>query len=303
MANERWIEEIENTSAEDHGREDLPGRSAEPKLKPMKKSLRYTLLISLVSTLTVGMRATPLDEDSTPAKPAPSEPAPNQEQPDVIAPNQTPPTPAETERVTPPQPAPEEPTPAIQQEQPAPQDVPPPAPAPETEPNPPATKEVSQPPGETTPPPTPVQNDVQIRPAGTNPATPAGEDFEGQRAEPRALACKVIVVDRVAQTVTVEMNGKLHLLKITPQVRIMKKGKLVTTDEITSGQEIVLLARALPNGTYEVVSVAIGPNKAQSQAAGNAYGFGRGDRVKDNPPYFNFPNPANKLGPVISPNQ
>ena len=128
-------------------------------------------------------------------------------------------------------------------------------------------------------------------------------------ADPQAIPAKVVVVDHAAKTMTIEVNGKLQLVKINPQVRIMKKGKLVPMNEITAGQSVVLLARPLQNGTFEVVSVAIGPVKDQAEAAGpggngrgRALGVGFGQRVKDNPPFFNFPNPANQLGPVVSAN-
>jgi hypothetical protein len=74
---------------------------------------------------------------------------------------------------------------------------------------------------------------------------------------------------------------------------------VVTLDEVTSGQQIVLLARPLDNGTFEVVSLAIGASKAQIEAAGNARS---NERNRARPAFGAFPNPANKFGPTISPN-
>jgi hypothetical protein len=117
-----------------------------------------------------------------------------------------------------------------------------------------------------------------------------------------ALSAKIVVVNKADRTVTVEIKGKLYLFKVTPSMQITKKGKGVTLDELASGQEISLVARELPDGNLEVVSVSVETNQVASEAAGKALGKGRGSRSKDNPPFGNFPNPANVGGPIISPN-
>jgi hypothetical protein len=132
-----------------------------------------------------------------------------------------------------------------------------------------------------------------------------------EAGESQAVACKIIVVDPVAQTITVETGGQLHLLKINPQAKIMRKGKLVTLDHVAPGQEVVVLVRPLNDGSIEVVSLAIGPSRAQIQAAGSN-NKGTASAPGINTAAANFPftvpgNPANNVGDnnpivVVSPN-
>ena len=253
-----------------------------PKTKAMKKILHHAILAGLFLLMTSGVTSFALADDE--GTPSPSEGTPDiQEQQDPAEPlseeiNSDTETDTNPIDVVPLEPLAEPVTdPAEETSE---YEVIP------TEVTEPVTPEIET---ETTP----------VEPTATTDPTPAVAV-----ADPQAIAAKVIVVDRAANTMTIEVNGKLQLVNITPQVRILNKGKLVTLDDITSGQSIVLLARPLDNGTYEVVSVAIGPAKGQAQAAGNgkALGVGWGQRVKDNPPFFNFPNPANSLGPVVSPN-
>lgn len=250
----------------------------------MKKILSPTILAGLFALMISGF--TPIvfaDEERTPA---PAEETPAQQEPAepiLDEPSDTEPVQEEIVPLEPPAEPSDVPAPEIYDEEVTPSETP-------------ATV------NETTPEVTEEQTVENVEePTATTDPTPVAAV-----ADPLAVAAKVIVVDRTASTMTLEVNGKLQLVKITPQVRILKKGKLVSLEEITSGQNIVLLARPLENGTFEVVSVAIGPAKGKAQPAGGsgkALGVGFGQRVKDNPPFFNFPNPANQLGPVISPNQ
>lgn len=248
---------------------------AQPILEAMKKILQHTILAGLFLLLTSGFAPfATADEEGTPV---PSDGTPIQEEPADTDTEIVPVESIPAEPLT-------EPTDEAFEE---PVEV-----APEYEVIPSETEETLT---ETT-----SATEETVQPTATTDPTPLPAV-----ADPQAIAAKVIVVDRTANTVTIEVDGKLHLVKITPQVRILKKGKLVLLDEITAGQNIVLLARPLENGTFEVVSVAIGPAKGQAEPAGGrgkALGVGFGQRVKDNPPFFNFPNPANQLGPVISRN-
>jgi hypothetical protein len=111
----------------------------------------------------------------------------------------------------------------------------------------------------------------------------------------------VVVVDRTAKTITVEAEGQLHLLKLEPEAKIMKKGKLVTLDDVVPGQEIVVLARTTSEGVIQVVSLAIGPAKGKEQTAGKENSIGRANpNAKANFPFLNYRNPAN-LGPAVTP--
>jgi hypothetical protein len=263
-----------------------PGRKsaqviAQPKLEAMKKILQHTILAGLFLLVTAGLAPFAMaDEEGTPV---PADGTPIQEEP------------ADTDTET----GPVEVVPAEPSNEPADESFE--EPVEETPEYEVVPAETQEPVTETAPATTETAvTEETIQPTATTDPTPVPAV-----ADPQAIAAKVIVVDRTANTMTIEVDGKLHLVKITPQVRILKKGKLVLLDEITSGQNIVLLARPLENGTFEVVSVAIGPAKGQAEPAGGqgkALGVGFGQRVKDNPPFFNFPNPANQLGPIISGN-
>lgn len=65
---------------------------------------------------------------------------------------------------------------------------------------------------------------------------------------------KVVVVNRAEQTITVDLNGKLYLFKMTPQVRIFRKGKPVRITDVTAGQKIRLVARRLDDGSLELAT-------------------------------------------------
>lgn len=65
---------------------------------------------------------------------------------------------------------------------------------------------------------------------------------------------KVLVVNRAEQTITVELNGKLYLFKMTPQARILRKGKSVRLTDVTAGQKIRVIARRLEDGSLQLAT-------------------------------------------------
>jgi len=65
---------------------------------------------------------------------------------------------------------------------------------------------------------------------------------------------KVVVVNRAERTITVELNGKLYLFRMTPQARILRKGKPVQLAEVTTGQKIRVIARMLDDGSLQLAT-------------------------------------------------
>lgn len=250
----------------------------------MKQSMQLTLVYGLVISLTVGsaLSARADDEqDKTPQEPPQIEQEQPADQPE------TPEQPQEPSETPQPTDTPEPANPPVKIDYDLLNLAEPPAqPTEETPAETPAPTPENNPPTETVVVP---DNTPSEPPQVPPPAAP----------EPQAVACKVVVVDPVARTITVEASGQLHLLKIDRQVKIMKKGKLVSLDDVVSGQEVVVLARTETDGTIQVVSLAIGPGKVPAQAAG------KGDTASGgykhpllNFPFSSFPNPAN-IGPVV----
>src|SRR5215470_5402412 len=68
--------------------------------------------------------------------------------------------------------------------------------------------------------------------------TPGSLTYEG----------KVIVVDRAAKTVTVEIQKRLYLFKFGPTATVMRKGKKVLLEEIVAGQQVTLKLTETPSG-------------------------------------------------------
>lgn len=81
---------------------------------------------------------------------------------------------------------------------------------------------------------------------------------------------KIMVINRAEQTVTIEINGKLHLFKVNPQVRVLRKGKPVSIQDIIPGQRISLVARTLDDGSLQLLSLGLDPNAVTAEPAGAA---------------------------------
>src|SRR5256885_4815360 len=83
---------------------------------------------------------------------------------------------------------------------------------------------------------------------------------------------KVVVVDREAKTVTVEIQKRLYLLKLSATTRILRKGKRVSIDDVITGQEITVQLVEGPGGEVLVAKLFIGPVTTEAAEAA-----GRGD--------------------------
>jgi hypothetical protein len=79
---------------------------------------------------------------------------------------------------------------------------------------------------------------------------------------------KVVVVDRGANTVTVEIEKRICLFKINPDTVILSAGKRVTLKEVTSGQPVTLELSQGPAGEVLVTSATVTSSKTETEAAG-----------------------------------
>ncbi len=79
---------------------------------------------------------------------------------------------------------------------------------------------------------------------------------------------KVVVVDREAKTVTVEIQKRLYLLKLSAATRILRNGKKVSINEVITAQEITVQLMEGPGGEVLVTRLFIGPPSEESEAAG-----------------------------------
>ena len=98
------------------------------------------------------------------------------------------------------------------------------------------------------------------------------DDAKQKQAKPaqQNFTCsgKVVVVDREAGTVTVEVQKRLYLLKLSTESRILRKGKRVSISDLVTGQEITVELVEGPDGAVLVARLFIGPATAETEAAG-----------------------------------
>ncbi len=97
-----------------------------------------------------------------------------------------------------------------------------------------------------------------------------------QTTGPLAYDGKVIVVDRTAKTVTVEIQKRLYLFKFGPTATVMRKGKKVRLDDVVAGQQITLQLIEASNGEVLIASAEIDPATGQAEAAGKSNDTGSG---------------------------
>ena len=77
---------------------------------------------------------------------------------------------------------------------------------------------------------------------------------------------KVIVVDRAAKTVTVEIQKRLYLFKFGPNATVVRNGKKVKIEDVISGQQITLQLIQTNDGQVQVAAADIGTTTAAEPA-------------------------------------
>src|SRR5882762_5438733 len=141
---------------------------------------------------------------------------------------------------------------------------------------------------------------VQAADPPATPAKPAPPTASAPKKPiQQMLTGKVVKVDKLSRSVTIQVNNLTYVLQITDSTRINRSGKEKTLADIVVGEEINvnLVLRELPNGRVEVAVLSM--DLAESVAA---QGERSGGSSPNQPaPFQNGPNPANVDGPIISP--
>jgi hypothetical protein len=109
---------------------------------------------------------------------------------------------------------------------------------------------------------------------------------------------KIVVVDRAAKTVTVEIEKRLYLLKLSPSAKILRKGRKVAIAEVLTGQEVTVELVEAAEGQVLVAKLTIGPAQAESEPAEPAGNSDTGNYGRDNHDGNGRPGPG---GPPVSP--
>jgi len=81
---------------------------------------------------------------------------------------------------------------------------------------------------------------------------------------------KVVVVDREANTVTVEIDKRVCLFKINPETVIVSAGKRITLKDLTSGQPVTLELVQGAKGEVLVATATVTASSSQTEAAGSS---------------------------------
>lgn len=101
---------------------------------------------------------------------------------------------------------------------------------------------------------------------------------------------KVVVVDRAAKTITVEIQKRLYLFKFAPNTTVVRGGKKIKIEDLVAGQQITMQLIQTNDGQVQIGSLdVVGGNKSES--AGNS-GTSSGTPT-DNSGSSSAPQPAN----------
>ena len=128
------------------------------------------------------------------------------------------------------------------------------------------------------------------------PTAPASSAPAPKKPVQQQLTGKVVAVDKVNRTVTLQVNNLTYVLEIADSTRVSKAGKDRGLLDIIVGEEIsvTVLLRELPNGRVEVAVLSVELSET-TQAQGKT-----GGKFTQPPPFQNGPNPGNVDGPIIS---
>jgi len=124
---------------------------------------------------------------------------------------------------------------------------------------------------------------------------------------PSTLSGKVIAVDKTIRSLTVEIQGKPLQVNVTRGMKITRRGKVTSFDEVVVGQQVSLTFAEI-QGKLEVVLVAIDGNPAPAEAAGKGGVKGSSGPPETHPgnlptPFPGNANPANNNGITRSKNK
>ena len=132
-------------------------------------------------------------------------------------------------------------------------------------------------------------------------SSPAPVQTPASKPTTQQLSGKVIAVDKINKTVSVQIGTQTYTLQLTDKTKVAQDGKEKKLDAITVGDEInvTVTVRETAGGKVEVVVVNVDLPSATAAQGSNGKGVGvMGGRPT---PFQSGPNPANFDGPVISP--
>ena len=81
---------------------------------------------------------------------------------------------------------------------------------------------------------------------------------------------KVVVVDREANTLTVEIDKRICLFKISPDTTIVSAGKKISLKDLSSGQPVTLDLVQGSRGEVLVASATVNSSSNETEAAGDS---------------------------------
>ncbi len=95
----------------------------------------------------------------------------------------------------------------------------------------------------------------------SEPNDPAGKIL------PTQLEGKITGWTKTNNVLTVDIKGTSLNINVTPQVKITRKGKSATSDQLASGKPIKLQFMELPSGKLEVASLFVEPVDERVEAS------------------------------------
>ena len=132
-------------------------------------------------------------------------------------------------------------------------------------------------------------------------APPVPAPTTASKPTTQQLSGKVIAVDKIAKTVSLQIGTQTYTLQFTDKTKIAQDGKEKKIDAVTIGDDIsvTVAVRELAGGKVEVVVTSVDLPTTTAAQGGKGKGHGRSGGSQH--PFQNGPNPANFDGPIISP--
>jgi hypothetical protein len=141
-------------------------------------------------------------------------------------------------------------------------------------------------------PPTDNPTEKPAEKPANKPATTPTRKFQPTEQK---LAGKVVAVDKVGRTITLQISGQSYVLQLTESTRIVQAGTTKSFYDLTVGEDVtvdVMLRET--NGKIEVAVLSV-------ELAATATAQGKPPGAGTFRPWTGEPNPANIDGPFISP--
>jgi hypothetical protein len=89
---------------------------------------------------------------------------------------------------------------------------------------------------------------------------------------PDGSAAKIIEVDAVKRTLTLQAKGANHLFFLSPRVIDTRSHQQISMNQLASGEFISFITRPRTDGQLEIVSLMILHNESGSPSGGGSHG-------------------------------